>query len=116
LLLGFFGAPGFDKCFQVGQAHLLEVAVLVEPEVYSAEGFGVELVDAMAAFAVLAHEMGATQKAQVPGDGRARDRKGLGDFSGGLATAAKEVEDGAAGGIGKGLEGGFRGFRGRFRV
>ena len=33
--------------------------------------------------------------------------KGFGDLSGGLAAAAEEIEDGAAGGIGEGLEGGF---------
>jgi hypothetical protein len=95
--------------FQAGQTDAPETAVLVEPVVYGAEGFGIELVDAVAAFAVLVHEVGAAQQAKVLGDRGAGNGEGSGDFSGGLAAPAQEIEDGAAGGVGEGLEGGFGG-------
>ena len=74
--------------FQVGEIHAPEGAVLVEPGVYGAERFGIELVDAVAAFAVFPDEVGAAQQAQVLGDGWTGDREGSGDFSGGLAAPA----------------------------
>ena len=61
MLQGFFGVFGFDELFQAGQTDAPETAVLVEPVVYGAEGFGIELVDAVAAFAVLVHEVGAAE-------------------------------------------------------
>ena len=108
-LPGFFGVFGFDKCFQVGQVDAPEAAVLFEPGVDGAERFGIELVDAVAAFAMFADQVGAAQQAQVLGDRGTGNRESSGDFSGGLAAAAKQIEDGAAGGIGQGLEGGFGG-------
>ena len=82
-------------------------AVLLDPGVDRAKRFGIELVDTVAAFAVLADQMRAAEQAQVLGNGRTGDWKSLGDLSGGLAAAAEQVEDGAAGGIGEGLEGGL---------
>ena len=104
---GLAGVLGFDKGFQVGQAGAPEDAVLLDPGVDGAERFGIQLVDAVAAFAMFADQVGAAQQAQVLGDGGTGDREGFGDLSGGLAAAAEEIEDGAAGGIGEGLEGGF---------
>jgi len=98
---------GFDEGFQVVQAGGPEGAVLLDPGVDGAQGFGIELINPMAAFAVFADEVSAAQQAQVFGDGGAGDRESSGDLSGGLAAAAEKVEDGAAGGIGEGLEGGF---------
>ena len=98
---------GFDKCFQVVQAGCPEDAVLLDPGVDGAERFGIELVNAVTAFAMLADQMRAAQQAQVLGDGGTGDGEGFGDLSGGLAAAAEEIEDGAAGGIGEGLESGF---------
>jgi hypothetical protein len=109
VLPGFFGVFGFDELFQAGQTDAPEAAVLVEPVVYGAERFGIELVDAVAAFAMLVHKVGATQQAKVLGDGGTGNREGSGDFSGGLAAPAQQVEDGAASRIGQGLEGGFGG-------
>ena len=105
---GFFGVFGFYKGFETRQVSAPEAAVVVEPFIYGAERLGIELVDAVAAFAVLVNQVRATKKAQVFGDGGTGDGKGSGDFSGGLAAAAEKVEDGAAGGIGQGLEGRFR--------
>jgi hypothetical protein len=107
---GFFGVFGFNERFQIGEAKFPELAVLVEPSVDGAEWLGIQTIDAMTAFAMFADEMGATQQAEVLGNGRTRDWKGLGDGSGGLAAAAQEVEDGAAGGIGQRLKRGFRSF------
>jgi hypothetical protein len=56
---------------------------------------------------MLLHQVSAAQQAQMFGDGRAGDGKSLGDFSRGLAASAQKIEDGAACGIGKSLEGGF---------
>jgi hypothetical protein len=98
----------FYKCFEAGKVRAPEAAVLVEPVVDGAEGFGIELIDAVAAFAMLVHEVGAAEEAEVLGDGRTGNGKGSGDFSGGLAAAAEEIEDGTAGGIGESLKGGGR--------
>jgi hypothetical protein len=98
---------GFHECFQAGKAGAPETAVLFQPGVYGTERFWVQLVDAKAAFTVFAHQMRAAQEAQVLRDGRARDGKGSGDLSSGLAAAAQEVENSPAGGIGQGLEGGL---------
>jgi len=106
-LPGFFGVLGFDECFEIGEVHLPEAAVLVEPCVHGAERFGVELVNAVAAFTVLPHQVGAPEQAQVLGNGGARNRKSSGDFSGGLAAAPQQIQNGAPGGIGERLEGGL---------
>src|SRR5205809_47215 len=103
----FAGVLGFDKILQVRQAGAPEGAVLLNPVVDSPEGFRIEFVDAVAALAMFSNEMGAAEKAQVFGDGRAGDREGSGDLSGWLATATEKVENGSAGGVGKGVEGGF---------
>lgn len=113
MLLGFFGVFGLYESFQVAEVHLPETAVLIEPGVDGAKRFGIELVDAVTAFAMLTHEMGAAQQAQMFGDCGTGDGKSAGDSSGGLAASAKKVENSAAGGIGEGLEGGLRvSFRG----
>jgi hypothetical protein len=98
---------GFYECFQAIQAGTPETAVLFEPRVYRTQRLGVQPINAQAAFAMLADEMCAAQQAQVLGDGRAGDGKGARDLSGRLAAAAQEIENGAAGGIGQGLERGL---------
>jgi hypothetical protein len=108
-LIDFFGALGFHKSLQVGEVHLPEAAVLLDPGVDGAKRFRIELVDAVAAFAVLVHQMGAAEKTQVLGNGRAGDGESLSDFSRGLAASAKQIEDSAASGIGKCLKGSFGG-------
>jgi hypothetical protein len=108
-LFGFFDVLGFHKCLQASQVHLPEGAVLIEPGGDGAERSGIELIDAMAAFAVLAHKVRAPQQAQVLGDGRTRDRESSSDFSGRLAAAAQQIEHGAAGGIGESLKSRFGG-------
>jgi hypothetical protein len=48
-----------------GKVHAPEVAVLVEPGVDSAQRLGIELVNAVAAFAVFVHEMRAAEEAEM---------------------------------------------------
>jgi hypothetical protein len=110
--LGFSGVLGFDEILQVREAGAPEGSVLLDPVVDGAERFGIEFVDAVATLAMFADQVGAAEEAQVLGDGGAGDGKGSGDLSGGLAAAAKEVEDGTASGIGQGMEGGFLGWGG----
>ena len=86
-----------------------ELAVLIEPGVDGAQRFGIELVDAMAAFAMFMDQVSAAQEAKMFRDGGAGNREGSGDGSGGLAAAAQQIKDGAAGRVGQRLEGGFRG-------
>jgi len=88
VLTTLFSVFGFYKSFEAGEVCAPEAAVLVEPVVYRAERFRVELVDAVPAFAVFTHQVGAAQKAQVFGDGRSGDREGSSDFSSGLAAPA----------------------------
>jgi hypothetical protein len=107
--LRFPGVFGFYEIFQIGKTSAPERTVLLDPGVDGSERFGIQVVDAVAAFAVFSYQMGATQEAQVLGNGWAGDGKGFGDLAGGLAAAAEEIEDGPARGIGKGLEGGFGG-------
>lgn len=108
--LRFPGVFGFYESFQAGEAGVPEAAILFQPGIYGTERLRIELVNAKAAFAVLANQVRAAEKAQVAGDGRAGDGKGAGDLSGRLAAAAQEVENGAASGIGQGLEGGLGGY------
>jgi len=69
---------------------------MAEPGIDGSERRRVQLVKAAPALATFAHKMGAPQQAQVLGDGRARDREGLSDLSGGQAAPAQEVQHGAA--------------------
>jgi hypothetical protein len=108
MLLGFFGVLGFDKCFQIAQVYFPESAVLIEPGIDGAERLGVEMVDAVAAFAVLPYQVSAAQQSKVLGDGRAGDGESASDFSRRLAAAAQQIKDGTAGRIGEGLEGHLR--------
>jgi hypothetical protein len=87
-LRGLFSVFGFGERFQIAEIHLPEAAVLIEPEIESTQGFGIEAVNAMAAFAPLAHEMGAAEQSQVPGNGWTGNRKSLRDGAGRLAASA----------------------------
>jgi len=104
---GFFGVLGFDERFEIGEVHLPEAAILLEPGVDGAKRLGIELVDAVTAFAMLAYEVSTAKQAKVLRDGRARDGKNAGDAAGWLATLAEKVEDSSARGIGERLEGDF---------
>jgi hypothetical protein len=58
---------------------------------------------------VLHHKAGLAELAKVLGDGGPGYREGFRDLAGGLFPAAKQIENGAPGGIGKRVKRGFRG-------
>ena len=97
----------FDECFKAVKASRPENTVLINPGVDRAQRFGIELVDAVSTFAMLADEVSPAQQAEMLGNRRTRDRESAGDLSGGLGTATEKIQNGAAGGIGEGLEGGL---------
>jgi hypothetical protein len=101
------GVFGFDESFQIVEAGGPENPVLPDPGIDGTQRFRVEFVNTVATFAMFADQVGAAQQAQVFGNGWAGNREGFGDLSGGLAAAAQEIEDGAAGGVGERMEGGF---------
>jgi hypothetical protein len=105
----FPGILGFYERFQVVQARGPEHAVLLNPGINGAERLRIELIDTMATFPMLAHEMSPPQQTQMLRDGWAGNRKRAGDLSCGLRATAQEIEDGAAGGIGESLESGLVG-------
>jgi hypothetical protein len=80
---------------------------LLDPGVDGAKWLRVELVNAVAAFAVFTYQVGSAKKAKMLRDRRARDREDFGNLSCGLAAAAQQIQDGAARGIGESLEGGL---------
>src|SRR5215471_5379076 len=90
----------FDKRFQIRQAGAPEVAIVFEPVVDSFEGHGIQLIHAVASFTMLLDEVRAAQQAQMLANGRAGDRKGASDLSGGLTSLAQQVKYSAARGIG----------------
>lgn len=98
---------GLDEGFEVGELVRPEKAVVLEPMIDGAEALRVETVKAVAADALFVDEMGVAEQAEVLGDGRAGDWEGASDLSRGLMALAKEVEDGAARGIGEGAEDGI---------
>jgi hypothetical protein len=77
---------GFNISLQIGQACRPEAAVLLEPRVDGSQGFGIDLVDAVASLAMLVHEMRPAQQAQVLRDGWTRNWKSPGNLSRRLAT------------------------------
>ena len=106
----FPGVLGFDEGFQVVQACGPETAVLVDPGINRAQRLGIQLVDTVAALALLTDQMRAAQQAQVLGDSWTGDGKGAGDLPGGLPAATEKIEDGTASGIGECLKGGLGDF------
>jgi hypothetical protein len=88
----------------VHQLRAPKSAVLREPLVHGLQRLRVEAIEAQAAASAFADEVRAPQQAQVLGNGRARNRKRERDLSGGKGVEAKEVKDGAAGGVGERLE------------
>ena len=100
----FASVFGFYKGFEVGQARAPETAVVLQPGVDGAQRFRIELVNAVASFAMLADQVRAPQQAQVLGNRGTGHRKSPGNVSSRLATSPQHVEDGAARGIGERLE------------
>jgi hypothetical protein len=100
---------GFNEKLQVAQTVGPENAVLLDPRVDGAQGFGIQLVDAVAAFAVFANEVGAAQQAEMFRNRWTGDGKSAGDLPRGLAAAAEQIQNGASCRVGESLEGGLVG-------
>ena len=96
-----------EERFQVGEFAGPEETIVAEPVVDRAEGFGIEVIVAMAADTVFPDQAGTAKQAKVLGNRGARDGEGAGDLASGLMAAAKEAEDSAASGIGEGAEDGI---------
>lgn len=56
---------GFDKSFQVGETGGPEAAVLLDPRVDGTQGLGIEVIDAVATFPMLAHQVRTAQQTEV---------------------------------------------------
>jgi len=106
---------GFDEILEIRKRGAPELAVLLDPGIDSTQRLRIEVVNAIAAFAVLAHEVCPTEQAQMFRDGWARYGKRLGNFAGRLATVPEQVEDSSPGGVGQSLKRGFVGFARRTR-
>jgi hypothetical protein len=78
---------------------------LIEPRIYGAERFRIELVQAMAPFPALFHQMSSAKNAQMLGNGRPRDGKRPGNVPCGTSARTQQVQNGAAGWVGQGAEG-----------
>ena len=61
---------GFNKGFQVIQACGPKHAILLDPGIDRAQRLRIKLIDAVAAFAMLAHQMCPAQQAKMFGDSR----------------------------------------------
>ncbi len=103
---------GFHEGFQAVQTGGPENSILLNPGVDRAQRLRVELVNAIAPFAMFTNQVSPAKQAQVFGNCGTGDRECIGDLSGGLAAAAEKIENGATRGIGQSLEGSFLDCRG----
>jgi len=74
-----------------------------------AKWLGVKVVVAVSTDAMFTNQASAAEKTKVLRDGGAGDGEGERDLPGGLMALAKEVENGAAGGVSQGAEDGVGG-------
>ncbi len=104
---GFIGLAllfGFNEGFQTVQTGFPEDSILLNPGVDCAQRLRVELVNAIASFAVFTNKVSSPKQTQVFGNCGTRNRKCIGDLSGGLAAEAEKIEDGSPSRIGECLE------------
>src|SRR5438132_3699076 len=102
-----FRVLGLYKSFQAGQIGAPKNAVLFQPGVNSFQRLWIQRVKAMAAFPSLLDQMRAPQQAEMLRDCRTGNRECPRYLPGGLTAAAKQLQDGAAGGIGESLKTSF---------
>ena len=105
----FVGVLGLYKSFQTCQIRLPEHPILIQPAVDCSQGFRIELINAVASFAALLHQMCPPKQTKMLGNRRTRYGKRLRDLSGGLAAAAEKIENGAPCWIGQRLKRRLRG-------
>src|SRR3984893_7697872 len=107
-LLRFFCVFCLHECFQAGQVRLPESTVVLKPRIHSPQWFGIELIHAVATFAMFAHQMRPAQQSQVLRDCRTRNREGSRDVARWLASPPQQIENRAPRWIGQGPERRFR--------
>lgn len=66
------------------------------------------MVETVPSLALLPNKLSTAEEAEVPRDGGPGNGKGLGDFAGGQAPLAQQVEHGTAAGVSQGRESQFR--------
>src|ERR1700680_4965347 len=103
-LLRFFCVFCLHECFHAGQVRAPESTVVLEPGVHGSQWFGIELINAVASFAMFAHQMRPAQQSQVLRDCRTRDREGSRDVARWLASPPQQIENRASRGIGQSLK------------
>ena len=81
-----------------------ELPVLLGPVGHGLDSFGLELVDALPAFPLLAHEPRAAQHAEVPGDGGTADPKPGHEIIDWCTALSKAIENRPASGVGDSVE------------
>ena len=94
----------FEQVLQAVEIGLPELLVEGEPVLRGLERLGVEADHAAGAAALALDEGGALEDVEVLGDGGEGDGVGLGELADGLLAADDVAEEGAAGGIGEGVE------------
>src|ERR1700682_5126781 len=107
-LLHFFCLFCLHECFQAGQVRAPESTVVLEPGIHSSQWFGIELINAVATFAMFAHQMRPAQQSQVLRDCRTRNWEGSRDVARWLASPPQQIENGATRGIGQSMKRRFR--------
>jgi hypothetical protein len=103
--LGFF-LGGFEISRQGVELVLPEDAIVLDPAGGVFHGLGSEAAAVDAAVDFAAQQAGALQDAQMLGHGRERDVEGRGELGDCSFAEGQAGEDGSAGGIGEGAEGG----------
>src|ERR1700730_14273194 len=106
-LAGGFSLPrvfGFHKSFQAGQVCAPEAAISLEPGIDRTKRFGIQLVNAMASFTMLANQVRAAEQPKMLGNRGTGNQKRSCDLARRLAASAEQVENRAARGIGEGLK------------
>ena len=87
---------------------LPKTTVALDPFGGVLHGFGVQAASADAPVFLLAEQAGALEDAEVFGDSRQGHFKGCGEFADGQLAPGEASEDGPAGGVGEGAEGGVQ--------
>ena len=90
--------------FETEQVQGPKPPVVFQPAIQIAQRFGVQPVDAIAAFTDFGDELRGVQYAKVFGDGGTADVEASGDLVDGLSAVTQAVQNGAARGVGDGVK------------
>src|SRR3982074_3505305 len=84
---------GFHKSFQAGQVCAPEAAVLLDPGIDGTKRFGIQLVNAVTSFTMLANQVRAAKQPKMLGNRGTGNRKRSCDLARRLAASAKPVQN-----------------------